>query len=255
MRDRENKALVKHYSERGDKGDPGRIGLTGLNGAPGPKGDKGDKGDIGATRGRGPKGDTGATGPRGNVGPRGQKGDKGDPGLTGRQGLRGDPGPKGRSVLQGPKGDKGDPSTTIPNVSQDLSMNNHKITQMGTPTQLSDAATKGYVDGKVSGGGGLTQAKADGRYFRKNETINMQNNKIIGLADPTGLVRPIITTASLRIVFGVRNITKADSSSPQPPSQVGKEVSFLKCMEVTCKFMENLSLGEMMFTTMEDLIH
>ena len=138
------------------------------------------------TGGRGLKGDTGATGPRGNVGSKGQKGDKGDPGLTGRQGLCGDPGPQGPSGLQGLKGDKGDSSTTIPNVSQDLSMNNHKITQMGTPTQLSDAATKGYVDGKVSGGSGLTQAKADGRYFKKNETMNMQNKKIIGLADPTG---------------------------------------------------------------------
>ena len=184
--------------EKGDKGDPSRIGLTGLNGTPGPKGDKGDKGDIGATGGRGPKGDTGATGPRGNVGPRGQKGDKGDPGLTGRQGLHGDPGQQGSSGLQGPKGDKGDPSTTIPNVSQDLSMNNHKITQMGTPTQATDAATKEYVDGKVSGGSGLTQTKADGRYFKKNETMNMQNNEIIDLADPTGAA----STATKRYVDG-----------------------------------------------------
>ena len=43
----------------------------------------------------------------------GLQGDKGDPGPKGDKGAKDDP---------GPKGEKGDASTTIPTVSQDLSM-------------------------------------------------------------------------------------------------------------------------------------
>ena len=176
--------------DRGDQGlkeDRGDTGPRGLRGSKGEKGDQGSKGDIGATGEKGPKEDPGATGPRGNVGPRGTKGEKGDPGKIGLTGLNDAPGPKGDMGDKGDKGDKGDPSTTIPTVNQDLSMNNHKITQMSEPTKAVDAATKSYVDGK----GYITQFTADNRYLSLNGgglkgVLNMTNNRIENLADPTG---------------------------------------------------------------------
>ena len=145
--------------DQGPKGDKGDTGPRGPRGSKGEKGDQGPKGDTGATGKKGPKGDTGATGPRGNVGPRGGKGDKGDQGRT-----------------------------TIPTVSQDLSMNDNNIGQLKTPTEDDDAATKKYVDDKPRG---ITQLKADNRYLSLNGgglggSLNMNDtNKITNLADPT----------------------------------------------------------------------
>ena len=68
-----------------------------------------------------------------------------------------------------------------------LSMGNNRITTLGSPTENLDAVNRGWVKGSF-----LTQGVADGVYLGKDggsmsDNLNMQNNKIIGLADPTGL--------------------------------------------------------------------
>ena len=130
------------------EGDHGATGARGLCGDPGPQGSSGLRGDPGA---RGCKCDRGQRGAKGDRGPRGTKGD------IGVKGPKGDVGP------QGPKGDKGDPgSTSLPTVSQDLSMQGYRITQMGAPTSDSDAATRKYVEDKPRG---ISRATADSLYL------------------------------------------------------------------------------------------
>ena len=115
---------------------------------------------------QGPKRDKGGTSPqgpqdlKGDKGDQGPKGDKGDTGLQGPQGLKGDKGDKGDVGLQGPRGPAG--SSSITTINQNLSMSNHKITQLGTPTQNDDAATKKYVDDKPRG---ISRATADSLYL------------------------------------------------------------------------------------------
>ena len=152
----------------------------------GPKGDKGERGDQGLKGDKGYKGDVGPQGPKGDVGPRGLKGDKSDCGSTGRQGLCGNPSPQGPQGhlgsggggLQGPKGDrgytgpqglkgdkgdrgskgaKGDSSPRGPKgsdgaagkltrVTDDLSMNGHRVTQLSAPQWKGDTTNKVYMD-------------------------------------------------------------------------------------------------------------
>ena len=239
-----------HYSnastQQGTKGDKGDAGPQGLQCV---KGDQGDVGPQGPRGLQGPKGDCGDRGPKGDIGAKGDHGATGSQGLcgtpspqgpSGLQGPKGDPGPKGDKGDPGPRGPKGDRSTTVPTVMQDLSMERHKIVQLGTPTQSGHATTKAYVDSRPKGlskttanglylglGGGtlqrgvhtlnaskitnlgnpqvatdaankcyvdskvttgaLTQTRADAHYLQKSggsmgETINMGNNKIIGLS-------------------------------------------------------------------------
>ena len=147
---------------KGDKGDtelggPRRLqgpqGLTGPRGRKGDKGDKGDPGPKGDKGDPGPKGDKGDPGPKGDKGDPGPKGDKGDTGLggpRGLQGLQGLTGPRGR---KGDKGDKGDAASgglmdAGFTMKAGINMDSHKVTNLGTPTNNADAATKKYVDDK-----------------------------------------------------------------------------------------------------------
>ena len=148
--------------DKGDKGDTGDAGKQGEIGLTGPKGDKGDTGS------QGPKGDTGAQGPKGDKGdvgntglrgPKGQKGDvgnkgiTGDPGRVGPVGPRGLQGPQGLTGPRGRKGDKGDKgdvglgfTSSGVTMSGNIDMGDNKITNLKTPTNNTDAATKKYVD-------------------------------------------------------------------------------------------------------------
>ena len=72
---------------------------------------------------------------------------KGD---TGSQGPKGD---KGDTGNQGPKGDKSDAGSggltdAGLTMKADINMDNHKITNLGTPSTNTDDATKKYVDDK-----------------------------------------------------------------------------------------------------------
>ena len=68
-----------------------------------------------------------------------------------------------------------------------LSMGNNRITTLGSPTDDLDGVNRGWVKKRF-----LKQGTADRRYLAKDggamtDNLIMQNNKIIGLADPTGL--------------------------------------------------------------------
>ena len=85
-----------------------------------------------------------------------------------------------------PRGPKGDTSTTIPTVMQDLSMEGHKLTQLGTPTQATDGATKKYVDNKPKG---MSKATADTLYLGKGGELSralhfLNASKITNLGNP-----------------------------------------------------------------------
>ena len=145
---------------RGPQGNAGSSGPRGLQGPQdltGPRGKVGDTGSQGpqGTRGLwGPQGSTGPQGPqglkgdKGDAGPRGSKGDKGD---TGSQGPKGDKGDTGnRGLAKGDKGDAGSGGLTDVGFTMKagINMDNHKVTNLGTPTNNADAATKKYVDDK-----------------------------------------------------------------------------------------------------------
>ena len=121
---------------QGPKGETGATGATGAKGDTGEQGPQGEKGDTGATGPQGPTGATGATGPRGPqgetgpTGPQGPKGDTGETGATGPQGETGPQGPKGDTGATGPQGPAGADGKD------------------GVTPDLSDYATKTYVDEK-----------------------------------------------------------------------------------------------------------
>ena len=71
-------------------------------------------------------------------------------GLQGPQGLTG---PRGRKGDKGDKSDKGDVGSgglmdAGFSMKAGINMGNHKVTNLGTPTNNTDAATKKYVDDK-----------------------------------------------------------------------------------------------------------
>ena len=127
---------------KGDKGDTGEQGPQGVQGIQGPKGDTGDTGPQGP---QGEKGDTGATGPQGPTGATGAtgpQGPQGETGPTGPQGPKGDTGETGATGPQGPKGDTGETGATGPQGPQGPAGKD------GETQDLTDYATKTYVDEK-----------------------------------------------------------------------------------------------------------
>jgi hypothetical protein len=73
-------------------------------------------------------------------------------------------------------------------VTEDIAMSGHKITDMGSPTNDTDAATKGYVDNalkniNVSGGDASDKVSKAGDIMAGQ--LDMNTNKIIGLGTPT----------------------------------------------------------------------
>ena len=126
----------------GAKGDTGEQGPQGVQGIQGPKGDTGDTGPQGP---QGEKGDTGATGPQGPTGATGAtgpQGPQGETGPTGPQGPKGDTGETGATGPQGPKGDTGETGATGPQGPQGPAGKD------GETQDLTDYATKTYVDEK-----------------------------------------------------------------------------------------------------------
>ena len=193
---------------KGDKGDVGPQGPTeskgdkGDTGAQGPKGDKGDKGSGGSSKGdkgdTGPKGDKGDTGPQGpkgdqgDTGPQGSKGDKGNTGAQGPKGDQGDTGPEGskgdksNTGAQGPKGDKGD---------------------TGPQGLKGDKGSKGDTGNQgPPGSGGLSDAG-----FTMQGDINMSNNKITNLPDPTLANDPITKQYANRVYLTDSGFTMQDN--------------------------------------------
>lgn len=135
-----------------------------LRGETGPQGPQGNQGQPFTYADFTPEQIAALTGPQG---PQGEPGEKGDPGEKGEPGEKGDPGP------QGPKGEPG-VSPTINGKSPDetgnvtltaadagalptsggtmtgpINMNGQPITGLNPPTEDTQVANKGYVDGSV----------------------------------------------------------------------------------------------------------
>ena len=119
------------------------------------------------------KGDTGAQGPKGGKGDTGAQGPKGDKGGTGAQG------PKGGTGAQGPKGDKGDTGAQGPKGNRGL-----------------------------PGSGGLSDSG-----FTMQGNINMNNNKITNLPDPTLANDPITKQYATRVYLTDSGFTLQDNIS------------------------------------------
>ena len=191
--------------DQGDVGPKGSKGDKGDTGAQGPKGDKGDKGSGGPSKGNkgdtGPKGDKGDTGPQGpkggqgDTGPQGPKGDKGNTGPQGQKGDQGDPGPqgskgdKGNTGAQGPKGDKGDTGPQGPKGDK------------GKTGPKGDTGNQG-----PPGSGALSDTG-----FTMQGDINMNNNKITNLPDPTLANAPITKQYANRVYLTDSGFTMQDN--------------------------------------------
>ena len=130
---------------QGETGPAGPQGETGAAGPQGPKGDTGEAGKDGAAGAKGDKGDAGEQGPQGVQGIQGPKGDTGDTGPQGPQGEKGDTGatgpqgPTGATGATGPRGPQGETGPTGPQG---------PAGKDGVTPDLSDYATKTYVDEK-----------------------------------------------------------------------------------------------------------
>ena len=194
--------------DKGDVGPKGSKGDKGDTGAQGPKGDIGDKGSGGSSKGdkgdtgpQGPKGDKGDTGPQGSkgdqedTGPQGPKGDKGNTGAQGPKGDQGDTGPqgskgdKGNTGTQGPKGDKGDTGPQGPKGDK------------GNTGPKGDTGNQG-----PPGSGGLSDVG-----FTMQGNINMNNNKITNLPDPTLANDPITKQYATRVYLTDSGFTMQDN--------------------------------------------
>ena len=196
---------------KGDKDDTGQQGPKGYQGDQGPQGPKGDKGDTGQ---QGPKGDQGDQGPKGDQGDQGPKGDpgsgspskgpKGDKGDTGQQGPKGDQGDqgpkgdKGETGPQGPKGDKGNAGSQGPKG------NKGDTGLQGPKGDKGDTGPKGNKGDP--GSGGLPDTG-----FTMQGNINMNNNKITNLPDPTLANEPITKQYANRVYLTDSGFTMQDN--------------------------------------------
>ena len=194
-----DKGDVGPKGSKGDKGDTGPQGLKGDKGDKGSGGSsKGDKGDTGPQGPKGDKGDTGPQGPKGDQGDTGPQGPKGDKGNTGPQGPKGDQrdtgpqgskGDKGNTGAQGPKGDKGNTGSQGPKSDK------------GNTGPKGDTGNQG-----PPGSGGLSDAG-----FTMRGNINMDNNKITNLPDPTLANDPITKQYANRVYLTDSGFTMQDN--------------------------------------------
>ena len=147
---------------------------SGNGSSKGPKGDKGDQGIQGIQGDKGDQGIQGIKGDKGDQGIQGIQGDKGDQGI---QGIKGDKGDQGIQGIQGDKEDQG-----IQGIKGD----------------------KG--DTGPAGSGGLS---ATG--FTMQGDIDMNNNKITNLPDPTLANDPITKQYANRVYLTDSGFTMQDN--------------------------------------------
>ncbi|RQO70040.1 hypothetical protein DBR43_18535 [Pedobacter sp. KBW06] len=195
--------LVGPKGEKGDtgakgdagvKGDPGARGDAGLRGEPGLKGDQGLKGDPGIKGDTGPKGDKGEPGTPGNSLPGVGKSvtssgtiaigngkdavltdltlDLADNAVTSAKIADGSIENVDLNKIKIPLSGFGAPVKNIP-------MGGFKLTNLGAPTNNLDAATKKYVDDKLTDGGGqLPMLSFDNSY-----NLSIKGSNSVSLAD------------------------------------------------------------------------
>ena len=113
-------------------------------------------------------------------GPKGDQGDQGPQGPKGDQGPQGPKGDQGNTGLQGPKGDKGDQGKTRPRGPKG---------NKGDP-----------------GSGGLSDTG-----FTMQGDINMNNNKITNLPDPTLANDPVTKQYANRVYLTDGGFTMQDN--------------------------------------------
>ena len=194
--------LIGPKGDKGDKGEQGLNGQQGLKGDPGVQGPRGDQGLIGQP---------GLQGLQGIQGIQGLKGEKGDPGNPGNS-LPGTGkavtssgtiaiGNGREAVLTDLTLDLADNAVTsikiadgsIANVDLDkkniplsgfaaptrnVAMGGFKLTNLLDPTNNQDAATKKYVDDKLTAGGGLPKLS-----FNNGYNLSIEGSNTVSLAD------------------------------------------------------------------------
>ena len=185
-----------HYSSggpsKGPKGDRGSPGPRGPRGLTGMKGDTGPQGPRGLT---GMKGDTGPQGPRGLAG---LKGDTGPQGPRGLAGLKGDTGPQGPRGLAGLKGDTGRQG---PRGLTGMKGDTGPQGPRGLTGMKGDTGPQG-----PAGSGGLPDTG-----FTMQGNIDMNNNKITNLPDPTLANDPITKQYANRVYLTDSGFTMQDN--------------------------------------------
>ena len=181
------------------------------SGGSSPRGPKGDRGSPGPAGSVGPQGPRGLTGPAGSVGPQGPRGLTGPAESVGPQGPAGSVGPQGPRGLPGssskdPKGDRGSPGpagSVGPQGPRGLTGPAGSVGPQG-PRGLPGSSSKGPKGDRGSpgpqgprglpGSGGLSDTG-----FTMQGDINMSNNKITNLPDPTLANDPITKQYANRV--------------------------------------------------------
>ena len=176
----------------GPQGLPGSDGSQGPRGLPGNDGSQGPRGPVGSVGPQGPRGLPGSPGPTGSVGPQGlpgndgSQGPRGLPGSDGSQGPRGLPGSDGS---QGPRGPAGSVGPRGPAGS------------VGPQGPAGSPGPRG-----PAGSGGLSDTG-----FTMQGNINMNNNKITNLPDPTLANDPITKQYANRVYLTHSGFTMQDN--------------------------------------------
>lgn len=125
--------------------------------------------------------------------------------------------------------------------SSDLSMGGYKLTNLGTPTVSSDAATLGYVSSAISALNlATTYLKLDGTNS-PNANISMDSHKITGLTDPTdsqdaatlNSVNSAISALNLSTTYLALNGSNSPSANVSWNNQELTEVNTLGMMNGT----------------------
>ena len=188
----------------GAQGSPGPQGPRGLRGSPGAQGPRGLPGSPGAQGPRGLPGSPGVQGPRrlqGSPGAQGPRGLQGSPGSQGPRGLQGSPGsdgaqgPRGSDGAQGPRGSPGAQGP------RGLPGSDGAQEPRGSPGAQGPRGPRG-----PAGSGGLSDTG-----FTMQGDINMNNNKITNLPDPTLANDPITKQYANRVYLTDSGFTMQDN--------------------------------------------
>ena len=146
-------------------------------------------------------------GPKGSPGPQGPRGLKGSPGPQGPRGLKGSPGRGGSQGSPGPQGPRGLKESPGSQGPRGLKGSLGRYGSQGSPGPQGSRGLKGSPGPRgPAGSGGLSDAG-----FTIQGDINMNNNKITNLPDPTLANDPITKQYANRVYLTDSGFTMQDN--------------------------------------------